>query len=135
MRMAGPRVTPRQFPTNGGGLCQMGWTAAGLLASAARLTTPLIRVAGELRPANWDAALDLVATRVERLRAEHGPDAVAVFGGGGLTNEKAYCSASSPGSRRASRRSTTTAGSACRRRPRPRPGCGRSASTADFLSR
>ncbi|GAA2881915.1 hypothetical protein GCM10020220_085240 [Nonomuraea rubra] len=24
------------------------------------------------------------------IRAEHGPDAVAVFGGGGLTNEKAY---------------------------------------------
>jgi assimilatory nitrate reductase catalytic subunit len=90
MRMDGPRVTPRQFPTNGGGLCQKGWTAGSLLTSAARLTTPLIRVDGELRPASWDAALDLVATRVERLRAEHGPDAVAVFGGGGLTNEKAY---------------------------------------------
>ena len=45
---------------------------------------------GELRPATWDEALDLVADRLAALRAEHGPDAVAVFGGGGLTNEKAY---------------------------------------------
>ena len=41
-------------------------------------------------PPAWDEALDLVAARLRALQAEHGPDAVAVFGGGGLTNEKAY---------------------------------------------
>jgi assimilatory nitrate reductase catalytic subunit len=46
--------------------------------------------AGELVPAPWDEALDLVASRLAAIRAEDGPDAVAVFGGGGLTNEKAY---------------------------------------------
>jgi assimilatory nitrate reductase catalytic subunit len=35
-------------------------------------------------------ALAHVATRIRVLQAEHGPDAVAVFGAGGLTNEKAY---------------------------------------------
>ena len=40
--------------------------------------------------ASWDEALDLVATRLLELRRESGPDSVAVFGGGGLTNEKAY---------------------------------------------
>jgi len=38
----------------------------------------------------WDAALDLVASRLVAIRSEHGADANAVFGGGGLTNEKAY---------------------------------------------
>ena len=90
MRMVGTEVTPREFPTNRGGLCQKGWTAGALLTSAARLTTPLVRVDGELRPASWDTALDLIAATITRLRNESGPDAVAVFGGGGLTNEKAY---------------------------------------------
>jgi len=83
-------VEPRQFPANGGGLCQKGWTSAALLTSPARLTTPLVRVDGELRPTTWDAALDLIAERLSGIRAEHGADAVAVFGGGGLTNEKCY---------------------------------------------
>jgi assimilatory nitrate reductase catalytic subunit len=90
MRMTGPAIQPREFPTNGGGLCQKGWTAGSLLTSAGRLTTPLIRSGGRLRPASWEAALDLVATRIAELQAAHGRDAVAVFGGGGLTNEKAY---------------------------------------------
>jgi assimilatory nitrate reductase catalytic subunit len=90
IRMTGTSVAPRDFPTNGGGLCQKGWTAGALLTSPARLTTPLVRVDGELRPSTWDSALDLVAARLTELRAAHGPDAVAVFGGGGLTNEKAY---------------------------------------------
>ncbi|HVV21645.1 MAG TPA: molybdopterin oxidoreductase family protein, partial [Pseudonocardiaceae bacterium] len=80
----------RDFPTNRGGLCQKGWTAGELLRPGRRLTTPLLRVDGTLRPAGWDEALDVVASRLRALRERHGPDSVAVFGGGGLTNEKAY---------------------------------------------
>ncbi|WP_308197923.1 molybdopterin oxidoreductase family protein [Saccharopolyspora soli] len=83
-------VAPRQFPTNAGGLCQKGWTSGSLLTSPARLTTPLIRLDGELRPASWDAALGLIAGKLAEIQARHGKDAVAVFGGGGLTNEKSY---------------------------------------------
>ena len=85
-----PTVAPRPFPTSGGGLCRKGWTAAELLASPHRLTTPLMREHGVLRPVGWDAALDFVANRITELQAAHGKDAVGVFGGGGLTNEKAY---------------------------------------------
>jgi assimilatory nitrate reductase catalytic subunit len=84
------QVRPRDFPTNRGGLCQKGWTSAALLGSPARLTTPLVRVDGELCPASWETALDLIARRLRTIISEHGPDGVAVFGGGGLTNEKAY---------------------------------------------
>mgnify|MGYP001157975671 CR=1 FL=1 len=86
-------VTPRtDVPANGGGLCQKGWTAAELLTAPDRLTTPLLRERRDapLRPAEWDEALDFAAARIRRIQAEHGADAVAVFGGGGLTNEKAY---------------------------------------------
>ncbi|MFE2439549.1 molybdopterin oxidoreductase family protein, partial [Streptomyces sp. NPDC059409] len=86
----GVRPSP-DFPVNRGGLCQKGWTAPTLLGTPGRLLTPLVRGAdGVLAPASWDAALDLVAGRLRRTRERYGADAVAVFGGGGLTNEKAY---------------------------------------------
>ncbi|MEV4394239.1 molybdopterin-dependent oxidoreductase [Nonomuraea sp. NPDC049607] len=83
----GLEISPRtDIPANApGALCQKGWTAAELLTNGERLTTPLLH--GE--PVEWEAALDHVADRLAGIRAEHGPDAVAVFGGG-LTNEKAY---------------------------------------------
>ena len=85
-------VTSRDFPTNRGGLCRKGWTAATLLDAPDRLTAPLLRdrKGGPLRAASWDEALDRIATSLRRIRASHGADAVGVFGGGGLTNEKAY---------------------------------------------
>ncbi|WP_043440704.1 molybdopterin oxidoreductase family protein [Arthrobacter sp. L77] len=87
----GARVDGREFPTNRGGLCRKGWSAAELLDHPDRLTVPLVRDAdGVLREAAWDAVLDLIGDRVLSIQAGHGRDAVAVFGGGGLTNEKAY---------------------------------------------
>ncbi|MCB2411520.1 molybdopterin-dependent oxidoreductase, partial [Demequina sp. TTPB684] len=85
-------VEGREFPTNKGGMCQKGWTSPEVLRASDRLTAPLIRDerGGALREATWDEALDLIATRLTRIQADHGRDAVAVFGGGGLTNEKAY---------------------------------------------
>ncbi|WP_369356592.1 molybdopterin oxidoreductase family protein [Streptomyces sp. cg2] len=80
------------FPVNRGALCGKGRTAHELLAPGARLTSPLVRDAdtGQLVPAGWDAALDRVAEGLRRAGAVYGRDAVGVFGGGGLTNEKAY---------------------------------------------
>jgi assimilatory nitrate reductase catalytic subunit len=85
-------VTPREFPTNRGGLCQKGWTSAALLRHPQRLTTPLLRRdrTAALQPVSWDEALDHVAAKLVELRDTYGPDSVAVFGGGGLTNEKSY---------------------------------------------
>ncbi|MGP3923134.1 molybdopterin oxidoreductase family protein [Streptomyces sp. 8N616] len=84
-------VRPSDFPVNRGRLCQKGWTAPALLDVPDRLRHPLVRGDdGELTPVGWDAALDAVASALLRIRDRHGPDAAAVFGGGGLTNEKAY---------------------------------------------
>ncbi|WP_131784216.1 molybdopterin-dependent oxidoreductase [Protofrankia symbiont of Coriaria ruscifolia] len=86
-------VTPQEdFPTNRGGLCSKGWTAADLLDHPERLTGPLVRDhrGGELRPASWDEALDRIVTAIGDSQRRYGPDSVGCFGGGGLTNEKAY---------------------------------------------
>ncbi|MFJ8652271.1 molybdopterin oxidoreductase family protein [Streptomyces rochei] len=79
------------FPVNRGALCGKGRTAAAVLAPGARLTSPLVRSEeGVLVPAGWDEALDRIAGNLARTRARSGADALGVFGGGGLTNEKAY---------------------------------------------
>ncbi|MFD5404880.1 molybdopterin oxidoreductase family protein [Streptomyces griseorubiginosus] len=78
------------FPVNRGALCGKGRTAPAVLSSRVRLTSPLVRSGGTLVPAAWDEALDRIAGGLARTRSEHGPDACGVFGGGGLTNEKAY---------------------------------------------
>jgi assimilatory nitrate reductase catalytic subunit len=85
-------VAARDFPTNRGGLCQKGWTAAELLGSADRLRTPLVRDSrsAPLRVATWEEALERVAAAIERTQQRYGKDGVGVFGGGSLTNEKAY---------------------------------------------
>lgn len=79
------------FPVNRGALCGKGRTAPAVLSSSVRLTSPLVRSeGGALVPASWEEALARVAEGLGRTRAEYGADAVGVFGGGGLTNEKAY---------------------------------------------
>ncbi|MDD9207002.1 molybdopterin oxidoreductase family protein [Georgenia sp. 10Sc9-8] len=84
-------VTGRDFPTNNGRLCRKGWTAPELLTAPDRLTSPLLRGEdGELHPASWDEALDRVVNGVRAAQHAYGPDAVGIFGSGGLTNEKAY---------------------------------------------
>lgn len=86
-----PAVAGRDFPTNRGGLCRKGWTSTALLGHPERLTTPLLRGPdGIHRPIGWEKALDLAAMKLAQTRHAHGADAVGVFGGGALTNEKAY---------------------------------------------
>ena len=80
-----------KFPVNEGGLCAKGWSAANTLRHPDRLLTPLARDENDaLAPVEWDEALDRIASAFQRTAANYGRDAVGVFGGGSLTNEKAY---------------------------------------------
>lgn len=75
---------------NGGNLCIKGRFGYDFVNHADRLTQPLVRRDGELVPASWDEALDLVARRLAEVRDAHGPDAVAGLASAKCTNEEAY---------------------------------------------
>ncbi len=52
-----------------------------------RLTTPLVRDGGQLRPASWDEALDRAAAGFRGARDTRGPSSVGVFSCSKATNE------------------------------------------------
>jgi len=73
-----------------GQVCVKGWNAHHFVNHPDRLTQPLIRRNGQLEPASWDEALDLVVTRLKETQAEHGTDSVAFFSSAKTTNEENY---------------------------------------------
>ncbi|AIE84367.1 molybdopterin oxidoreductase family protein [Fimbriimonas ginsengisoli] len=80
------------FPTNKGGLCSKGWTSASLLDSPQRLLSPLMRreKGSPLEPVSWNEAIGEICRRIAEIQKDRGVNSIGVFGGGGLTNEKAY---------------------------------------------
>jgi formate dehydrogenase (hydrogenase) len=55
-----------------------------------RLTQPLVREAGSLRPATWDEALDRAASGFHRAVERHGPQTFGLFSCSKATNEVNY---------------------------------------------
>jgi len=110
----------REQPGSQRRLCVKGRYGWDYAASPQRLTTPLIRVTypkgplssdvkgegrgrkrpggivdyGEVLPhfreASWEEALDLAASKLKGIHAEHGPGAIAGFGSAKCSNEEAY---------------------------------------------
>jgi thiosulfate reductase/polysulfide reductase chain A len=72
-----------KHPLSKGRLCPRGTSATGLLYDPDRLKQPLLRTRkrGEetFQPVSWNDALDYVAERLDRIRTEHGPEALALF--------------------------------------------------------
>ncbi len=58
--------------------------------SKTRLTTPLVRADGALRPASWEEALSAAADGLARVKAEHGGTALGVMSCSKATNETNY---------------------------------------------
>jgi formate dehydrogenase major subunit len=52
-----------------------------------RLSSPLVRRHGVLRPASWDDALAAAATGLRTVRDTHGGDAIGMFSCSKATNE------------------------------------------------
>ncbi len=74
-----------------GALCVKGQFGVDFVDSPDRLKTPLIRNAdGTFREAGWDEALDLVASKLDAVRHEFGPDAFAGWASARTTSESNY---------------------------------------------
>ncbi|HPE00977.1 MAG TPA: molybdopterin-dependent oxidoreductase [Burkholderiaceae bacterium] len=70
-------------PASNGRLCPRGTGAPGSHVEPDRVRTPLIRVGArgkeEFKSVTWDEALDHVAARLQKIKAEQGPESVAFF--------------------------------------------------------
>ncbi len=77
-------------PSNLGHACmkgRFGWT---YITAEDRVRTPLLREGSQWKAISWDAALDRIAQEFSRIRAQHGPDALATISSSRGTNEENY---------------------------------------------
>ena len=74
------RPDPEQVVSRGFA-CAKGTRFAAVHHSPDRVNEPLVRQRGRLVPTSWDSAIADAATRIKRLRDEHGPHAVGVYMG------------------------------------------------------
>jgi NADH-quinone oxidoreductase subunit G len=78
------RVLSRENPdVDDGWLCDRGRFAYPVLGGEGRITAPLLRDGGELRPVSWERALEEAATHLSRAGAR-----TAALAGGGTTSEE-----------------------------------------------
>lgn len=68
-----------QDPFSRGYLCPKAYGLKGLQEDPDRVRRPLVREGASFREADWDEALDLVATRLAATRDAHGADAIATY--------------------------------------------------------
>jgi NADH-quinone oxidoreductase subunit G len=71
-------------------LCDRGRFAYDFVSSPDRLTSPMIRRGGAFVQTSWAEALEFIASRVHRIREEHGPGAIAGVASPRLTNEDLF---------------------------------------------
>jgi formate dehydrogenase major subunit len=77
-------------PVSKGHLCAKGRYGFEFAHAPDRLLQPRLKRGGLQRPASWDAALDLCAAELTRIRDQFGPDAIGVLGSARATNEENY---------------------------------------------
>jgi len=80
-----------EFPFNEGRLCPKGVQRYLQNNHPDRLLDPIERVEGKgFRKVGWDAAMERVASEIQRIQGQYGNDAFAMLSGVSLTNEKSY---------------------------------------------
>jgi formate dehydrogenase major subunit len=86
-----PVDDPDDAPANNFSTCVKGKFGHEFANSEKRVTEPLVRnEEGELEPASWDEALDLVVERLSGIQTDHGIDSVACLASSKGSNEEAY---------------------------------------------
>lgn len=78
-----------EYPVNMGMACPKGWEALAPLSAPDRATTPLLRdESGVMQPTDWDHAMRVFCERLQKIKAEHGPESVAFLSTGQITTEE-----------------------------------------------
>ncbi|MDZ7762656.1 MAG: formate dehydrogenase subunit alpha [Desulfovermiculus sp.] len=83
-------TTDRDQGVNRGSLCVKGRFGYEFISSPHRLKNPLIRKNGTLKQATWDEALSLIASRMQKIISQAGPDSIGGLASPKCTNEDIY---------------------------------------------
>jgi formate dehydrogenase major subunit len=82
--------TPKHTEVNAGHTCVKGRYAFGFYEHPDRLRSPLIKRNGKFHEASWDEAYDFIKQKLEKIKKENGPDAIAGISSARCTNEENY---------------------------------------------
>ncbi len=80
----------RVGPARNNYLCAKGRFGWDAVHHAERLSTPKMRVGGELVDCTWDEALSVIATNLKVIRDKHGAESIGGLGSVRTTNEDSY---------------------------------------------
>jgi NADH-quinone oxidoreductase subunit G len=80
---------PEKGPSDGN-LCVKGRFGWDFVDHPERIRTPLLRVNGAFKEASWEEALQFVAQKLEAIKDQYGPEAIAGIASSRLTNEEYY---------------------------------------------
>ncbi len=80
----------RESVVNGLALCVKGRYGWDYVHHEDRINTPFIRRNGELQPATWEEAYDLIEQKFREILEKHGSDAFAFLSSAKCTNEENY---------------------------------------------
>ena len=79
-----------ESPINRGTHCAKGASVRELVHGDRRLKFPMKLVGGQWQRISWDVALNEIADRMMKIRAESGPDSMFLLGSAKFSNEGAY---------------------------------------------
>ena len=82
--------TPKETEVNAGHTCIKGRYAFGFYDHPDRLRSPLIKKNGKFEEASWDDAYEYIKQKLEKIKNESGPDAIAGISSARCTNEENY---------------------------------------------
>ena len=82
--------TPKETEVNAGHTCIKGRYAFGFYDHKDRLRSPLIKTNGKFEEASWDEAYEYIKNKLEKIKKENGPDAIAGISSARCTNEENY---------------------------------------------
>jgi predicted molibdopterin-dependent oxidoreductase YjgC len=80
---------PEKGPSDGN-LCAKGRFGWDFIDHPERIRTPLLRVNGTFKEASWEEALRFVAQKLDEIKDQYGPEAIAGIASSRLTNEEYY---------------------------------------------
>ncbi len=82
--------TPKETEVNAGHTCIKGRYAFGFYDHPDRLRSPLIKRNGKFEEVSWDDAYEYIKQKLEKIKNESGPDAIAGISSARCTNEENY---------------------------------------------